>query len=849
MNYNKCKQQAIKISGGLFSEEQADDLVKRIADAMKRENADVSMNDINEQVSKVLAKEVEQVKLAALYEKRNRVLNTIKKYNAIERIENYDDIDRGIRNFLGTIDSQRLGNMERYMGQFYKAVKDEGLLPFFKGEGLGLDLARELFEATSENGKIGITGNSEAIKMAKIMTGINDDLIKHQNSYGANIRERAGYIVRQTHDSERISQAGFEEWFNDISQLLDDNLTFGALASNAEKQEFLFEAYKKLSSGLYHVAEGAANSDFRAQFKGPGNLAKKMSQHRTLHFKDAESWFKYNEKYGRGRIEEIFMDTIMRGSRNIALLQNLGTNPELMFNEILTGLQDANRYDKKKLGKIGTQFQHNMYKTLQGGLNVPENMTLYNWSNRILQLNAMGRLGSAVLSAFGDLPIAMSELRYQGVHPLEAFRNQVFSLFGEKRADLTNEEKDIFNLFATYNEGMMSDFMSRIAPISDDAKVQPGVMSNLTRLFFKFSMLTPWTDAQKTGMRFAMANNLGNISDTAFDNLTDQMKSMFTKHAINNKDWDVLRSAVTNLDGRKFLFTDLISNIDDAKIRSIFPDMSDTAIQQYKFELADKLQGLFVDRISYGVITPGLEEKTMMMGGSKRGTAWGEFKMHMWQFKSFTLTIWNKLVNPSSGREFENGINAGSMVGFASLMAQLTLSGYVITCAKDLANGKTLRDPRDPKTLLTAIAAGGGMGLLGDFIFGDYSKYGNSIADTILGPTLGGTVGNLTEIWNRAKQGDDPSVAAMRMLYSYIPGNNLFYTKWVTNYLFLYNLQEAMSPGYLHRMEQRLEDNHGQQYFIPPSEVIEPGTDDKNLFEAIGELPSRVANTMGELVR
>ena len=400
MNYNKCKQQAIKISGGLFSEEQADDLVKRIADAMKGENADVSMNDINEQVSKVLAKEVEQVKLAALYEKRNRVLNTIKKYNAMERIENYDDIDRGIRNFLGTIDSQRLGNMERYMGQFYKAVKDEGLLPFFKGEGLGLDLARELFEATSENGKIGITGNSEAIKMAKIMTGINDDLIKHQNSYGANIRERAGYIVRQTHDSERISQAGFEEWFNDISQLLDDNLTFGALASNAEKQEFLFEAYKKLSSGLYHVAEGAANSDFKAQFKGPGNLAKKISQHRTLHFKDAESWFKYNEKYGRGRIEEIFMDTIMRGSRNIALLQNLGTNPELMFNEILTGLQDANRYDKKKLGKIGTQFQHNMFKTLQGGLNVPENMTLYNWSNRILQLNAMGRLGSAVLSAF-----------------------------------------------------------------------------------------------------------------------------------------------------------------------------------------------------------------------------------------------------------------------------------------------------------------------------------------------------------------------------------------------------------------------------------------------------------------
>ena len=89
MNYQRCRQQAIKISGGFFDEKQADDLVRRIADAVKRENATATLDDINSEVHKVLIKEVDNLKMAALYEKKNRIMNTVKKYNALERIQTY----------------------------------------------------------------------------------------------------------------------------------------------------------------------------------------------------------------------------------------------------------------------------------------------------------------------------------------------------------------------------------------------------------------------------------------------------------------------------------------------------------------------------------------------------------------------------------------------------------------------------------------------------------------------------------------------------------------------------------------------------------------------------------------
>ena len=51
-----------------------------------------------------------------------------------------------------------------------------------------------------------------------------------------------------------------------------------------------------------------------------------------------------------------------------------------------------------------------------------------------------------------------------------------------------------------------------------------------------------------------------------------------------------------------------------------------------------------------------------------------------------------------------------------------------------------------------------------------------------------------------------------------MPYANLFYTKSALDYFFLYGISEKLNPGYLDRMETRMQRELGQEFYIAPSE-------------------------------
>jgi hypothetical protein len=54
----------------------------------------------------------------------------------------------------------------------------------------------------------------------------------------------------------------------------------------------------------------------------------------------------------------------------------------------------------------------------------------------------------------------------------------------------------------------------------------------------------------------------------------------------------------------------------------------------------------------------------------------------------------------------------------------------------DALVGNPQRDFRNPMTLLAALAQGGGLGIYGDFLFGEVSRMGAGLVSTAGGPAL-----------------------------------------------------------------------------------------------------------------
>ena len=148
-----------------------------------------------------------------------------------------------------------------------------------------------------------------------------------------------------------------------------------------------------------------------------------------------------------------------------------------------------------------------------------------------------------------------------------------------------------------------------------------------------------------------------------------------------------------------------------------------------------------------------------------------------------------------------------------------TLFGYIAMTAKELLKG---RNPREIdslemayKTFLAAALQGGGLGIFGDFMFGEANRAGGGLVATLAGPTLG-TIDEIHDIWVRVRDGDTLGQGALRTIMGLVPGNNLWWFRWAFDWLVGYQLFEMINPGYYRRMKRRVERENNQTLWMRP---------------------------------
>lgn len=780
------------------------ELEKRIA-AARADDPNLSPADAQLKAAEKLGQDM---KLAALIEKRSAILNQRKQLNLDGSMRDTwaDRPVDGMQAILTGVQRSRKGGRnsvaqnqqalnKKYLGGAIADLEKIGHSKLFASGAIDEDIARALWKMDDDSPDFkGLM--PEAVEVARVMHKWQEISRLDANKEGAFIGKERGYITRQSHDLHKIRKVDPAIWRDKIMPRLDLGRTVGSMP-DATVAKFLGAAYDGLASGVHLKA---ATSPKLTGFKGPSNLAKRVSQQRVLHFKSADDWMAYNREFGTGSLREAFFGGLRHSAQSTGLLKVLGTNPGNMIDVIgrralerITDNDTKRKFDEalKPRGKVD-----NRLRQVDGSVNIPGNADAARIAGNIMAVETMAKLGGAVFASLTDIPVHASEVRYQGRGMLTGMSEALGGLVAGRAR---GEQLQILSSVGVVFDSMIGEITRRG---SLDESFSGGVARGM-QSFFKYNVLNWWTDSLRSAAGLGLSHFMAKESVKAWGQLSDEWRRIFKLYDIDEPKWNVIRNGKQTLaDGREYLTPD---GIEDENV-------------------ADALRNFYVDRVHTSVIEPDAETMAMMRRGTQPGTAEGTLLRFIGQFKSFSVAFTQKVLGreaygygaDSLGEALRNG---QSLRGLANVILMTTMFGYGAMVIKDLIKGKTPRSPTDPKTWLAAMTQGGGLGIYGDFLLGERSRMGRSLVETIAGP-VPGLLSDVDELRARAMSGDDVAASSLRLAINNTPFMNLFWSRIVLDYAILYEVQESLNPGYLRRMEKRVEKENGQTFWLSPSEVV-----------------------------
>ena len=683
------------------------------------------------------------------------------------------------------------------------------------------------------------TKNQDIKKLAEIMEKHSELTRQALNARGANIPKMWGYVVRQSHDQFNVRAAAnrlgknldeikadptltgtdinynknFTAWKNFIMQYLDGDRTFG---NTDNIDSFLMNSYNSLVGNKIQVADGASG------VFGSNSVTKGISNKRVLHFKSAKDWYAYNEKFGTGSLKETYYSGLMTAGRNIGMLDTLGTKPKENFEKIRVAVSNRMLANKRSTESLSSYRQFEKFMNVVDG-------TVYTFDGgkfgfAVAKWSAIGRavgnvakLGGAVISAAADIGIYASEMKYQGRSFLGGMGE---AMGGIGKIKNTKQKRDIAKGLGFLGDGTTYDISGRFQ-VGDN--LNKG-WTKIQRTFFKYNLLSWWTNTLKENSMLGMANYYANQKNLSFNQLNKPLQSFFGLYNIDATKWDIIRKTAMSKadDGTEFINISELSNMSDADIKKItgMNDLSKTELQMEKDKFKYSVSGMLLDRSIYAVIEPDARTKGTMTQGTLAGTGMGEAIRFVGQFKAFPMAIGNKVLGREIAflRKGPNQDIGRGIKGLASIVVVSGFMGYMSMTAKDLLKGKEPRDPNNFKTIMAAFLQGGGLGIYGDVLFKEQRDAG-SVAAGLIGPAPTTVIDlGLALKYALSGEGGKAGRAAYRTISSNIPFLNLFYIKAAFDYMIGFQIMETMNPGVLKRVEKRMKKDYNQEYlFTKPS--------------------------------
>jgi len=776
--------------------------------------AERAMQDVQaEAARKVRNAELQIVKTAAVEQRIAEALKTFegdKRAHALVR-----DIDETSSTIQG-IKMEAMGNLVRLMD----AVKSG------EGAGAGRRIAMFLFDADNPHmrGDLaaeifgnadGRTGNKVAQEGAKAWLKVIEDLRQRFNNAGGDVgRLDYGYLP-QPHDAALVRAAGREAWVAKMLPLLDRGRYVdeaGARLGDAEVSRILSGIWETIATdGLNKMEPGAGGSS--------GARANRGSERRELHFKDSDAFLSYVQEFGAGSMYDAMVGHVGRMARDIGLVERYGPNPNAQMRLQFDLAAKADGVKADNLPRSFGMRPQTYWDSINGSASSPASARLAQIGTDARNVQTFGKLAGAVISSVTDVGTFMVTTGYNKLSYWDAFANV-------GRTAASKDTRDFLTTHGIIAESMIGD-MNRWT----GDNIRQTWSGRLAQSTLKLSLMNAWTDTLRRGFSLTMMQGLARLSKTEWGKLGEWDRSHLERKGITEADWNVItRAELTEFGGKQHLTPEAIRASGDPRSN----------------EVVAKVLGLIQDESEFAVLNPDLATKAIASGGaSQRGTIRGELARSVMQFKSFPIAMvsrhWRRMLEAPTVGDNSAPLLANRAVYSAAILVTTTALGAIALQAKQIVSGK---DPIDMtgdhavKFWFKAAAQGGGLSIVGDMLLNDP---GNSVGDvvrgmagTALGPSLGTAMQSagigIENAWKAAK-GKTTHAAAefISLLRQNVPYVNLWYAKAALDHLGLHALQENLSPGYLGKMQQRAQQDFGQDYWW------RPGTDLPNRAPDLGK--------------
>lgn len=628
------------------------------------------------------------------------------------------------------------------------------------------------------------TGDATAAAMAKAVIGAKERARQLFNAAGGDIGMLEDHGIPHRHDRVRIMTAGFDEWFGEVAPRLDwtriENFwTKKPFSSDGTppplevQRGFLKEIFDNIDT------DGWVKRDVTWGMQSGKALHNRYSEGRTLHFRTADDWMAYNDRFGVSDPYSAIIGHMHGMARDIAMMRVLGPSHTAGLENIVNHVAKkvAGNAELEKKLKANANTARAMLAHISGAANTPHNEFWARFFGGTRQVMSAAHLGSAVLVSGSD-SVAMSlAAKSVGLNPANVISRHVSMLASSASREEAARMGYVADTLADAGNTMLR-YLGE-APVAEWAE-------RLSSFVMRAQGLSFWTDMARVAFNMEFSGMLAGAR--RLDDLEPRLAARLRQRGITDADW-----AVFSREDLHFQTKDGLRFAAPAYWRGAAIDAGLDPNDVERIVLT--IDGLMQEMTEIAVPSNSYEMRARFMGQSQPGSLPGELARSLVAYKSYAMTF--TINQYRQAMAIPTGMGRAQYV--AAGMAGFTVMGALGVQLKEMAKGNEPR-PMDDTSFWTAAALqGGGLGIIGDLTSASTTRLGGGLMGYFAGPVIGLgndigalTFGNMAE----AMRGDETHVGrdVTKFLKRYTPGTTLWQTRAAMDRLVWDQLQILLDP-------------------------------------------------------